>query len=100
CVDAQQLLSCPYKDVAAALVRQAGLHEGVWAVFFEFGIAATNIADQSSGKVTPTAIIPVVRMGLRRSTTVDELSVDAAEVNPGKATPKRAPKRPRKKKEG
>jgi hypothetical protein len=91
-VDDQQLLTVPFKDVAAALVRQAGLHEGKWALYFEFALGAANIpaanvADPTKPLLRPAAIIPVVKLGLRRVEQLDDLSVDAAEVNPAKTTP-------------
>ena len=87
-MDEQPLLIVPFKDVVTALVRQSGLHEGKWALHVEFGLGAANLGDPS-GALRPAAIVPVVKLGLRRVEALDDLSVDAAEVNPIKAKPER-----------
>ena len=36
-----------YKEVAEALIKQQGIHEGLWGVYMEFGIGAANIPTRS-----------------------------------------------------
>lgn len=74
-----------YKEVAEALVKQQNLHEGVWSVYVEFGLAGAN-AGPNEDQLLPTAIVPLVRMGLIRVPKENALSVDAAVVNPAGAT--------------
>ena len=71
-----------YKEIAEALVKQQDIHEGLWGVYLEFGIAAANINAAPEADVTPAAIVPVQRMGLQRFEEANNLTVDAAEVNP------------------
>lgn len=72
-----------YQEVAEALVKKQGLHEGLWAVYFEFGIGAANFNTKEGGKdLVPAAIVPLQSMGLLRATEENNLTVDAAAVNP------------------
>ena len=71
-----------YKEVVEALIRYNDLHEGLWGLSIEFGLAAANIAPEAGGDLLPTAIIPVKKIGLTRSNEINNLTVDAAEANP------------------
>lgn len=71
-----------YKEVAEALVKQQGIHEGLWGIYVEFGITAANINLAPDADITPAAIVPVQRMGLQRYEEANNLTVDATEVNP------------------
>ena len=78
---------CNWQEVAVALVRLKGIHVGYWRVGLEFDCHGAN-ANIPSGKVThtkvPAAFIPVINVNLKqvKEEDVDELTVDAAEVNP------------------
>ena len=78
-----------YKEVVEALIRYNNLHEGLWGLSIEFGLAAANIAPEAGGDLLPTAIIPVKKIGLTRSNEPNNLTVDAAEVNPAQRTRKK-----------
>ena len=80
-------LSFSFKEIAEALVKKHGLHEGVWGLFVKFGMAATN-AGPNENELKPTAVIPIVEIGLQKFEKENNLSVDASKVNP--------PSRPRK----
>ena len=72
-----------YKEVAEALIKKQGIHEGLWGIYMEFRITAGNIPADPSGQVLlPAAIVPVVRIGIQRFDKPSSLTVDAAEVNP------------------
>jgi hypothetical protein len=78
---AQYLFS--YREIAEALVKHQGIHEGIWGIYLEFGIAGANISPGSTDdQVVPAAIVPVLKMGLQRFDKPNALTVDAAEVNP------------------
>jgi hypothetical protein len=81
-------LTFSYKEIAEALVRHQGLHEGIWGVYVEFGIAGGNIAPAPGADLLPAAIVPVVKFGLQRFPELNSLSVDAAIVNPAPARKK------------
>src|SRR5712691_7998894 len=94
-----------YKEVAEALVKQQGIHEGLWGVAIEFGMAAQNIPTGPDGKtVSPAAVCIVQKVGLNRWKEPNNLTVDASVINPSpaikrtsKETSKRNPKRAAKK---
>ncbi len=72
-----------YQEIAEALVKEQGIHEGLWGIYAEFGIAAANINNTPGGDLTPAAIVPLVRMGIQRyDEEAPGLTVDAAKVNP------------------
>jgi len=74
--------------VVEALIRYNDLHEGLWGIYIEFGLAAANMG-QGPEDILPTAIIPVKKIGLQRFDEANNLTVDAAEANPSpKATKK------------
>ena len=70
-----------HKEVVEALIRKQSLHEGLWGLYVEFGIGAAN-AGPNKDDLNPTAIVPVLKIGLVRVSEKSNLSVDAGEVNP------------------
>lgn len=78
-----------FQELAEALVKKQGLHEGLWAVYIEFGIGAANINTKEGGKeYVPAAIVPVKSIGLLRSSEENNITVDASRVNPKMAIAK------------
>jgi hypothetical protein len=79
-----------YKEIVEALIKQQGLHEGLWMLRVEFGLAATNINSVEGGTdLTPAAIVPVKALGLQVGREENSLTVDAAKVNPSPKTRKK-----------
>lgn len=76
-----KIITFSHKEVATALIKSQNIHEGIWALYIEFGLSAANIGSGPS-EVVPAAIIPVVKIGIQRAAAINNLSVDAAEVNP------------------
>jgi hypothetical protein len=74
-------LAFSFKEIATILVKNSDLHEGIWGVFFNFGIQANNVGPNES-ELRPAALIPIIQMGLMRVDKETNLSVDAAKVNP------------------
>ena len=70
-----------YKEVAEALVKKYGLTEGIWGLWVKFGIKAANVGESDSD-LKPTAIIPIVELGLQKFDKENNISVDASKVNP------------------
>ena len=72
-----------HKEIAEALIKTHDIHEGIWGIIIEFGIAGANVG-QGPGdpNMMPAAIVPVLKIGIQRFTTPNNLTVDAAEVNP------------------
>lgn len=79
-----------YNEVVEALIKKEDIHEGTWALYFEFGIAAANLGAMTAGadtsvpptQVTPTALIPIQKIGIVKTEQLSNISVDAAKVNP------------------
>ncbi len=71
-----------HKEIAEALIRKHGLHEGLWGVYIEFGLGATNLNEAEIKQLTPAAIVAVRRIGLQRFPEENNLTVDASKVNP------------------
>lgn len=70
-----------HKEVVEALIKQQGIHEGIWGLWIKFGIQGANVG-MGSTNLVPAAIVPVLEIGLQKFDGVSSLSVDAAEVNP------------------
>ena len=81
-----------HKEVVTALLKSQGIHSGVWGLHIRFGLRASNVG-ASDGDLQPTAMIPVVAIGLQKFENVTNLSVDAAEANPKSGVVKRAAKK-------
>lgn len=75
------IVTFSYKEVVEALLKKQDIHEGTWALYVEFGIAAAN-AGPSDDQLSPSAIVPVAKIGLQRTEQKSNLSVNAAEANP------------------
>ena len=71
-----------HKEVVEALIRYNNIHEGLWDLYLEFGLAAANIGPGPGGELSPAAIVPVQKIGLQRTEKITNLTADAAEVNP------------------
>jgi hypothetical protein len=74
-------ISFSHKEVATALLKAQNIHEGIWGLYVRFGIRATNVG-ASDDDLQPSAIVPIVSIGLQRFDKVNNLSVDASEANP------------------
>lgn len=81
-----------FKEIAAALVKAQGIHEGVWGIFVNFGIQASNVGP-SENELRPAALIPIMQLGLQKFDKETNLSVDAAQVNPGPSSTPPIPKK-------
>lgn len=74
-----------HKELAELLVKSQNIHEGIWGLFLRFGIGATNVGP-SDADLNPAAIVPVLEIGLQKFDKENNISVDAAKVNPKKET--------------
>jgi hypothetical protein len=79
---AEPRVSFTYKEVVEALVRKQGIHDGIWGLYIRFGINAANVGADPNAELAPAAIIPVLEIGLQKFDVVNNLSIDAALVNP------------------
>lgn len=71
-------------EVTIALIKQQRLHEGFWALAFEFNFGAA-LFGQTPQDAKPGAMLTINKLQLVRKRDNSEpphLAVDAAEVNP------------------
>ena len=74
--------SFDFRELAAALIKQQGLHEGRWAVGFQFNFAAINIGAANEEKPTALAQVDSVLLVPFGEHLPKWMAVDAAKVNP------------------
>ena len=68
------------------MVKDQNLHEGYWGIYARFGIGAAN-AGASDTDLKPTALVPIIELGLQKFEELNNLSVDAAVINPPADSP-------------
>jgi hypothetical protein len=79
--DVPQIYPFTHQELAEILIKYKDIHEGLWGIYVEFGIGATNVG-QGPNDLLPAAIVPIVKLGLQRFTEANNLTADAAKVNP------------------
>jgi len=72
-----------HSQVTEALIKYNNIHEGLWGLYVEFGIAASNVGP-SPDQINPAAIVPVLKIGLQKFDKPNNMTADAAVVNPPK----------------
>lgn len=78
-----QNIAFTHKEIAEMLIKKQNLHEGTWGIYIEFGLGATNINQSLDAEnLLPAAILGVLKIGIQRFPKPNNLTVDAAEVNP------------------
>ena len=70
-----------YKEIIEVLIKKQGLHKGIWAISLEFGLVGANVEPPGEA-LSPAAIVPIRKIGLRKVEELDGLSLDASKVNP------------------
>lgn len=68
-----------FQELAEMMVERAGVKDGLWGIWVRFGIGAAN-AGEGPDSLRPTALVPIVEIGLQQFTEPANLAVDAAEV--------------------
>lgn len=81
------LIAFKFDELAEILVKNQGIHDGLWGVFVRFGIGAANVATPN-GEMRPTALVPVLEIGLQKFDEASNLTVDAAKINPASKSAK------------
>jgi len=75
-----------YTELAEVLVKKLDLHEGLWGLYIEFNFGAANVPASPDGKIlSPAAIAAIKGIGIQKFDTPNNLTVDAAVVNPAQA---------------
>ena len=72
-------------EVVEVLVKKEGIHQGHWGIAIKFGFGAINTPGPQGTELLPSAIVPVMEIGLQKFDVPNGATVDAAEVNPARA---------------
>jgi len=77
-----------YTELAELLVKKLDIHEGLWGIYVEFTLGAANVPASPDGKsIAPAAISAIKGIGIQRFDAANNLTVDAAVVNPPQPGP-------------
>ncbi len=87
-VDSEQRLFS-HHDILELLIKREGIHEGIWSLIIEFKFGATLAGP--ADMLFPTGFMGVSKIGLQRGAELNNVSLDAAIVNP--APKSRVPKK-------
>lgn len=77
-----------FKELTELMIKKQDLHEGLWSISVKFGINAANVSMGGTDPL-PTALVPILEIGLQKLDQPTPLSVDATEVNPLTTKPKK-----------
>ncbi len=69
------------REIAELLVKQRGLHEGIYDLAIEFNIGVGSVGGDPSAPL-PGVVLGVKRIGLVKTSVHGATTVDAAKVNP------------------
>jgi hypothetical protein len=78
--------SIELREATVTLLKEQGIHEGLWSLAFEFSFGA-GLMGPVPEQVRPGAIVQIQRLLLARhmeGSPANPLAVDAAKVNPAK----------------
>jgi len=75
-----------YQELAEMMVKNLDIHEGLWGLYVEYTLGAANIPVNPTNPdvkvIAPASIAMVKSIGLQRFDSPNNLTVDAAVVNP------------------
>jgi hypothetical protein len=78
-----KIYSFGFNEIVETLIKQLDIHEGLWAIYVEFGFGVANVPVTPDSKVFQPAVINVVnKIGIQKTDSPTNLTVDAAKVNP------------------
>ena len=89
-----KILIYSFKEITETLIKKQGIHEGHWCIYVKFGIQGGNVSLLGGPDPIPTALVPILELGIQRRNESDSMTVDASKVNP----PARKTVKPKKKK--
>jgi hypothetical protein len=70
-----------HKELVELMLKQQGIHEGIWGIFVKFSLGASNVGPTQSD-LLPAAIVAINEIGLQKFEQETNISVDAAKINP------------------
>jgi hypothetical protein len=69
-----------YSELVEMMIKKQGIREGIWGLFINFGLSASNIGPNESS-LAPAAVVGVLGIGIQRFEKETNLTVDASKVN-------------------
>lgn len=76
-----------YTELAEILLKKLDIRDGLWGIYVEFNLGAANVPTSPDGKaIAPAAIAAIKSIGIQRFDAPNNLTVDAAVVNPAETT--------------
>src|SRR6185369_4110676 len=78
-------ITVPYKELVEWVIKKNSVHEGIWGVHVRFGLQVINAPvalDEHTPVARPSAVIPLLEIGIQEYTELGDLSWDAAVINP------------------
>jgi hypothetical protein len=74
-----------HRELVEILIRNQGLHQGIWAASFQLGMGNTQVPSPSGGGDTlPAIVVTIFGVGLQKADKEGPSALDAAKVNPKK----------------
>ena len=70
------------KELGKVLIKLHKIHKGYWALATEFKLVGTNSGPVDSEERYPTAVVPIVKIGIQPVKKDHPLAMDAAKFNP------------------
>jgi hypothetical protein len=73
-----------HKQLIEILIRDQGIHEGIWAASFQLGMGNMNVPSPTGGDPLPAVVVTIFGVGLQKVEKEEGNALDAAKVNPQK----------------
>lgn len=70
-----------HADVVTLLIKELDIHEGIWSLALELQFGALTVG-QDEQSLYPAGLVSVKSIGLTKAVKENNISVDAARVNP------------------
>lgn len=91
-------ITIDFREFTELVLKRQGIHEGIWGFYARFGLTAMNVnvaapEEGAEAVLTPSAIVPLLEIGIQRFKEESHLSIDASVVNPKTSNRKTAKKR-------
>lgn len=71
-----------HEEIVEMLIKRQDIHDGFWSIVIQFGLGVGALPTPPSGKVVPSAIVQIAKIGIQRSDNPNPGTIDAAKVNP------------------
>jgi hypothetical protein len=73
------------QEVLELLIKKQGIHEGIWALRFQYILTGADIPYGKTNELVPSAILRIPKFVLQKLEAEKGNSLDAAKVNPAKS---------------